>query len=124
MKIIPIRCTNCGADLEIEEGRNECYCNFCGHHMFIDNEVKETIHRNIDEARILEAQIRLKELEQEDIDSYYLNKYKFSKMVLLMTFVPWIIYEVMKASDPNAGIGIGIIIIAIYLWIIKKKYFL
>ena len=35
MKIIACKCPQCGANLEIEQGKKEVYCSFCGTKLFI-----------------------------------------------------------------------------------------
>ena len=48
MKLITQKCPACGANLEIEEGRDFSYCQYCGSKILIDSEKKEyTINKNI-----------------------------------------------------------------------------
>lgn len=67
-KLLTIKCPGCGANLNIEEGRNECFCSYCGSKILI-NDTKEYIYHTIDEAKIREVEsnerIRLKQLEFE-----------------------------------------------------------
>ncbi len=67
MKTIVIKCPDCGASLNIEDGRKTCYCQWCGAKVMIDDEIDKHVY--VDEARIKEAEvkekIRLKELEIE-----------------------------------------------------------
>ena len=62
MKIQPIECPKCHADLRIDTGRKTpngvYYCQYCGSAINIDDEVKRSEHtyRKVDEARILEAE--------------------------------------------------------------------
>lgn len=71
MKVKLLKCPACNANLQISDGRNMCFCEYCGQQIFIDDEIKRTEHtRNInytytkvDEARKLEATARLRELE-------------------------------------------------------------
>lgn len=66
-----IKCPECGASLDVEEGRKQLFCSYCGSKVLINNE-NEHIYRHIDEARIKEAEtdrlIKLKELELESED--------------------------------------------------------
>ena len=41
MKIISIKCPNCGSQLQIDEKLTNCYCTFCGTHLIIDPEIQE-----------------------------------------------------------------------------------
>ena len=71
MKLISLKCPECKADLNIEEGRTMCYCQYCGTRILIDDNSSTRTYRKIDEARIKEAEvdkaIRLKELEIEQM---------------------------------------------------------
>lgn len=66
VKLIKVKCPECGATMDIEENRQTAYCTYCGTKMMIHNE-NEHVYRRVDEARIREAEterlIRLKELE-------------------------------------------------------------
>lgn len=67
MKIVSLVCPQCNSNLDIEEGRKECYCQYCGAHIVVDDETKKNVHqisyRN--EAKIKAAEVRIKELEQQ-----------------------------------------------------------
>jgi DNA-directed RNA polymerase subunit RPC12/RpoP len=67
MKIIPLKCPECGADINIEDGVKQFYCSHCGTRLTIDDETKTVIIRHIDEAKIKETVIngslRIKEME-------------------------------------------------------------
>lgn len=71
MKLISLKCPECKVDLNIEEGRKICYCQYCGTKILIDDNSSTRTYRKIDEARIKEAEvdkaIRLKELEIEQM---------------------------------------------------------
>ena len=78
VKMIALKCPECGAKLQIEEGRKQCFCQYCGHKILLDDgsinvNVTRTYHK-VDEARLKEAEvdklIRLKELEikQKELD--------------------------------------------------------
>lgn len=67
MKIIPVACPKCGASFEIEEGRNKCFCQYCGTQIVIDDGSRSITNTQIirDEARIKEAET---ELEKKRIE--------------------------------------------------------
>lgn len=72
MKMISLKCPECGADIDIEEGHKQCFCKYCGTKILIDDGNSTYTYRKVDEARIKEAEvekaIRLKELELELYD--------------------------------------------------------
>lgn len=66
VKFVAIKCPECGAILNIEEGRSQAFCSYCGTKVIVHND-NEQIYRHIDEAGIKQAEteklVRLKELE-------------------------------------------------------------
>ena len=65
MKLIRLTCANCGAELELDAERKQAFCTYCGAKQFIDDESINITNRIIDEARLKEAEVRLRELEYE-----------------------------------------------------------
>ncbi len=69
IQFISVKCPDCGAELSIDNTREFAFCTYCGAKVMVHNE-NEHIYRNIDEARIKEAEtdriIRLKQLEMEE----------------------------------------------------------
>ena len=69
IQLISVKCPDCGATLNIEEGRKEVFCTYCGAKVLINNE-NEYIHRYIDEAAVKRAEtehiIQMKQMELED----------------------------------------------------------
>ena len=67
VKFIAMKCPSCGANLEIEEGRDRAFCTYCGTPIMINNENKhEYIYRTVDEGKIAEEQRKIKEAELRD----------------------------------------------------------
>lgn len=74
MKLRVLKCPECRANLEIEEGRTSCYCQYCGCKIILDDEKQEvTINKNINitknithtNRRIDEAKILQEEYEEK-----------------------------------------------------------
>lgn len=69
IKMIPVKCPECGASIEIDKERSFGFCSYCGSKVIINNE-NEQIIRNIDEAAIkkseVEKELELKKLELEE----------------------------------------------------------
>ena len=66
MKLISMRCPHCGAELSIDMDRRQAFCQYCGNMLLLDDENTININKRIvDEARLKEAEIRLKELEYQ-----------------------------------------------------------
>lgn len=48
MKLKVLKCPECRANLEVEEGRTSCFCQYCGCKIILDDEKQEyTINKNI-----------------------------------------------------------------------------
>ncbi|MCI7350724.1 MAG: zinc ribbon domain-containing protein, partial [Ruminococcus sp.] len=69
IKITSTTCPNCGANLPIEEGRNQMFCSYCGTSIAITNE-NEHIYRVVDEADVIheetEQMVQLRRIELEE----------------------------------------------------------
>ena len=69
IQFVTIRCPECSADLQIEDGREYAFCTYCGAKVMITND-NEHIYRTIDEAKIKQAEtdriIRMRELDMEE----------------------------------------------------------
>lgn len=66
MKLKTLKCPECGASIGIEEGRDFCFCSYCGSKVYLDDEKLETTHneninittninktsRHIDDAKV------------------------------------------------------------------------
>ena len=58
-----MRCTNCGAELDIDPNQKQVFCTYCGSKLIVDDESVPPASRIADEARLREAEVRMKELE-------------------------------------------------------------
>ena len=65
MKLISLTCSKCGATMEVDADRKECFCTFCGTKLMIADETININQQFIDEARLREAEVRMKELEYQ-----------------------------------------------------------
>lgn len=81
VKVVDFMCPHCGGALQIEEGRKQIFCEYCGAKLLIDdgNHTLTVVNVIRDEARIKEADVELKKVEQEAA----INKAKADKIVEL-----------------------------------------
>jgi restriction system protein len=63
MQVIGLKCKYCGAELEAEPGQKEAICAYCGSKIILDDGSVVVTNRYVDEARVKEAELKLKELE-------------------------------------------------------------
>ena len=69
IKMVSVRCPDCGAALDVEEGRTQLFCSYCGAKVIIQND-NEFIYRTVDDAGVKQAEtqrmVMLKQLEMEE----------------------------------------------------------
>lgn len=79
IKAVSIKCPECGASLDVEEGRKQLFCEYCGAKIMLENDHEYT-YRSIDEAEIKKAEteriLRLKEFEKAERAEKISNKVK------------------------------------------------
>ena len=114
IKIMTVQCPSCGASLTAENGKTISFCSYCGSGLIINNE-NEHIIRNIDEARIKEAEtdrlIRLKELEIEEAEKARKRKIASITYGVALAFVVIGILMCLLGADS----GIGLIVLGFYV---------
>ncbi len=99
ISLISVKCPSCGADLSVEEEREVSFCSYCGTKVLINNE-NEHIFRNIDEAKIKEAEteqmVLMRQLDMEE-------KANTSKKYLIII---WIVAIAILVILGIIGLGI------------------
>lgn len=115
LKLISVKCPDCGQTLSIEANRAQAFCTYCGAKILISNE-NEFIVRNIDEASIQKAEndriIRLKELElQEKRDAHYRNLRKVLTVIWLFISIVLLFIIISKMSVTGSSFGSGFLIL-------------
>lgn len=55
MKVISVKCPECGATLDVDESRTQVFCSYCGSKVLLQNE-NEHVIRVVDEADIKRAE--------------------------------------------------------------------
>lgn len=91
VKLIAVKCPECGATLNIEEDRTQAFCTYCGTKVLVHNE-NEHIYRNIDKAGIARAKTEriVKEKQMEFAERR------------------WIAQENRKKKRAKLALGLGI----------------
>lgn len=87
IQFLSISCPECGANLSVEEGRQQFYCTYCGAKVMMSNE-SEKIIRQIDEARIKEAEtermVKMKKLEMSENTTWAKKPVLIMWMILIV----------------------------------------
>lgn len=89
MKLMSTKCPDCGAALEIEEGRTQVFCSYCGAKIHIDDEAKKVV--TDDKARVREAEAKERiAVEKEKSERWsYLMLLAIIILCALVSFVRW-----------------------------------
>ena len=127
MEMINLQCKNCGAELEVDAGKERMFCPYCGTKILLrDESIKVTKHI-VDEARLKEAEIRLREMEyQQERERREAELQEKQKKVFRISVIAVFVAMVVAfAIPPLRGVG-GIIMlcgpIALFaLWQTDKK---
>jgi len=88
MKLIELKCKNCGAKLEVNSELDKFTCNFCGTENFIDDEAAEL--RRVEDVKLKARQKNHEQTlkEQKDYDDIeYHNSFKKSKLKKWVIFI-------------------------------------
>ena len=133
MKLIKMKCENCGATLEVNKELDKIKCNFCGAEILIDDKASEL--RRVEEVKLqarkdnheqaLKEKMELDEIEENN----KFKKGKFSKFVIVFT-VLCLLFVATAFNDGKTLSGIiGIVQIVCFIigWlsgmhIIKEKF--
>lgn len=96
IQIYTLKCPECGASLDIEEGRKQIFCSYCGSKLLLHDNNEFTI-RYIDEAKVQSAKtehaITLNNIElsqserKEHAGNHFLKKIMTVGISLLMAFI-------------------------------------
>lgn len=117
IQFVSVTCPQCGANLQIEEGREFAFCSYCGTKVMMTNE-NEHIVRTIDEAGIKQAETdRIVKLRQLDIEEKSNLSRKRLLIVWLAATVILLVVGIIGASIENTGMTICLILgINVALW--------
>lgn len=140
IKMISVKCPECGANISIENDRKFCFCQYCGTKVMMDDGSATYTYRKVDEARIKEAElkqaVRLKELEIEENKRQAAEKTKMLKIkasiILAIVGVIFLIIGFVGGSatgDPDspvyamAFVGLFALMAIFFIWItgVDKK---
>lgn len=122
MKIISLKCPECDAPVTIEEGHKQCYCKYCGAKILLDDGSTTYTYRNVDAARIREAEIngeiRLKELEIEQEEHRHKRKNNRIKVIVTIIMAVVSILFLLANSEMAQAIGFALDAAILWLWIV------
>lgn len=113
IKMVSLKCPECGANLEIEEGRKQCFCQYCGTKIMVDDGSRTYTHVYIDKTREKELEFEEKklvaELEREKADAKWK---KFSIGSIIVSFVLAALTFIMVKDDFNISFNFTLMLVA------------
>ena len=124
MKLTAVVCPNCGAKIQVKAGTPFCFCTYCGTQIHLDD--GSVTHREIDEARIREAELdaMLKMKKMELAEKRRQDCKKAVKYLALAIVGLGVLALILKLFDPSLASWIGIFIALMVLWEVVLLLFL
>lgn len=65
MKLITLKCPECGATLQLDQDRKECFCTYCGSKILLDEEIQKQDIR-IEKRIIDEVAVEQEKTKRQD----------------------------------------------------------
>lgn len=110
MELKSLNCPNCGASIQIPDGKNSFFCTYCGSQIHIDDgKITIDLNANInlnqkftDVARLRELDLQEKELERKDNEERRSRRWKlYWILILLGSIILYILFMLVCSSINN-----------------------
>lgn len=124
IRFVSIKCPECGASLDVEEGRQQIFCSYCGTKVMVQND-NEYIYRHIDEASIKQAEadkiVQLRKLEI--IESKRAEAAKVKRVKIIVSILMGILGIGLMIAGAGMGGLVGLLVLegVMYIWILSDK---
>jgi len=126
MKLTAVICPSCGAKIKVKAGTPFCFCTYCGTQIHIDDGSTTHTHREVDEARIreaeLEAMLKLKKMELAEKRRQDCKK--AAKYLAVAIGALGIVALILKAFDPSLASWVGVFLALMVFWEVILLLFL
>lgn len=112
IRFVSVKCPDCGATLDIEEGRRQIFCSYCGAKVIVEND-NEYIYRHIDDAGVKKAEtdrmIKMKKIEMLEKQRQAEERERPIKIKLALAFgvIGIIAFGVSGYMDSIWGLDVG-----------------
>lgn len=87
MKVVDFTCPHCGGALQIEEGRKQIFCEYCGAKLLFDDGTIKVVTVIRDEAKLRELELQ----KEEQLRKEEALKWKKLDTIIVATFIIMII---------------------------------
>lgn len=128
VKLTSVKCPECGAALQIENGREQIFCSYCGAKILITNE-NEYIIRHVDDAGVKKAETerivemkKLEIIEKNRVANENKKKTKI-KIMAILAILAMIFLSIGGSDKDNEAYETisGFLILAIpFVWFINR----
>lgn len=109
MRLIDLKCSNCGADMKVNPELKQAVCNYCGKSMLVDDEIKKMEMVNgfnygydIERGRIAAKK------EQDLKEATEVHDKKVAKLTVWAIILVIMIILIIICDNSGAKVGIGI----------------
>ena len=113
IKMVSLKCPECGANLEIEEERKQCFCQYCGTKIMLDDGSRTYTHVYIDKTREKELEFEERklaiELKREKANAKWK---KFSTGAVIVSFLLAVLTFVLVKNDFDISFNFSIMLVA------------
>lgn len=124
IRFVSIKCPECGASLDVEEGRQQIFCSYCGTKVMVQND-NEYIYRHIDEASIKQAEadkiVQLRKLEI--IERKRAEAAKVKRVKIIVSILMGILGICLMIAGAGMGGLVGLLVLegVMFIWILSDK---
>lgn len=124
IRFVSIKCPECGASLDVEEGRQQIFCSYCGTKVMVQND-NEYIYRHIDEASIKQAEadkiVQLRKLEI--IERKRAEAAKVKRVKIIVSILVGILGIGLMIAGAGMGGLVGLLVLegVMFIWILSDK---
>lgn len=124
IRFVSIKCPECGASLDVEEGRQQIFCSYCGTKVMVQND-NEYIYRHIDEASIKQAEadkiVQLRKLEI--IERKRAEAAKVKRVKIIFSILMGILGIGLMIAGAGMGGLVGLLVLegVMFIWILSDK---
>lgn len=124
IRFVSIKCPECGASLDVEEGRQQIFCSYCGTKVMVQND-NEYIYRHIDEASIKQAEadkiVQLRKLEI--IERKRAEAAKVKRVKIIVSILMGILGIGLMIAGAGMGGLVGLLVLegVMFIWILSDK---
>ena len=97
MKLIKLKCENCGAMLEVNKDLDKINCNFCGQEILIDDAATEI-------RRVEDAKLQARKANHEQTLSFHPKSFELF-LYYSLVLEKQLVFEILSPISVEVGVG-------------------